>query len=393
MAIPSLAMIPSGYKDGKVYSVLPSNGDGDFTFSRGSNATRVNKDGLIETVTGDTPRLDYSDGSCPSLLLEPQSTNLVTYSEDFSQSGWVKVNNAIVSATKVISPDGTLNASQIIFDGTSQGRIEDAIPSLIQGVDYTVSVYARVASGTQMVEFGSVSGFEYTLTTEWQRLTSTEVENDTVGYPRLICNDAATIEIWGFQLEQQSYATSYIPTNGATATRLADVCNDAGTSDTFNDSEGVLMAEISALADDGTNKRISISNGTTSDNDRINLMYTLPSNEIVINYKASGTTRVSFTYVLSNSIDYNKVLMLYKSGDFRFYVNGFKLDTDNNTTMIADGTLSELAFEDATNSNPFYGKTKQVQYYNSALTDSEIEELTSWESFLEMAAGQNYTIK
>ena len=50
MAIPSLAMIPSGYKDGKVYSVLPSNGDGDFTFSRGSNATRVNKDGLIETM-------------------------------------------------------------------------------------------------------------------------------------------------------------------------------------------------------------------------------------------------------------------------------------------------------------------------------------------------------
>ena len=50
MATPSLAMIPSGYKDGKVYSVLPTDGDGDFDFSRGSNATRVNKDGLIETM-------------------------------------------------------------------------------------------------------------------------------------------------------------------------------------------------------------------------------------------------------------------------------------------------------------------------------------------------------
>ena len=47
MAIPSLAMIPSGYKDGKVYSVLPTNGE---DFDRGSNATRVNKDGLIETM-------------------------------------------------------------------------------------------------------------------------------------------------------------------------------------------------------------------------------------------------------------------------------------------------------------------------------------------------------
>ena len=55
--------------------------------------------------------------------------------------------------------------------------------------------------------------------------------------------------ILGSTIEARSYPTSYIPTNGATATRLADVCTDAGTSDTFNDSEGVLMAEISALAE------------------------------------------------------------------------------------------------------------------------------------------------
>ena len=76
MAIPTLTMIPSGYKAGKLYSVLPTNGDGDFTTSRSSSATRVNKSGLIETVLSNVPRLDYSDGSCPSLLLEPQSTNL-----------------------------------------------------------------------------------------------------------------------------------------------------------------------------------------------------------------------------------------------------------------------------------------------------------------------------
>ena len=44
---PSIAMIPSGYKDEKVYSVLPTNGDGDFTFARTSTATRVNSNGLV----------------------------------------------------------------------------------------------------------------------------------------------------------------------------------------------------------------------------------------------------------------------------------------------------------------------------------------------------------
>ena len=72
----SLAQIPSGYKASTLYSVIPANGDGDFNFTRSSSATRVNKDGLIETVGTNVPRLDYTNSECPSLLLEPQRTQL-----------------------------------------------------------------------------------------------------------------------------------------------------------------------------------------------------------------------------------------------------------------------------------------------------------------------------
>jgi hypothetical protein len=80
----SLVVTPNGYKASKLYSIVPSDGTGDMTFARtGDTATRVNSSGLIESVTANKPRLDYLDSTCPKLLLEPQRTNLLTYSSDF----------------------------------------------------------------------------------------------------------------------------------------------------------------------------------------------------------------------------------------------------------------------------------------------------------------------
>jgi len=84
MSNPKLALIPSGYNDSIVYSILPSDGSSDFQFDRESSGTRVNKDGLIETITDDYPRLDWLNSNCPSLLLESQKTNELSYSSDYN---------------------------------------------------------------------------------------------------------------------------------------------------------------------------------------------------------------------------------------------------------------------------------------------------------------------
>ena len=410
MAIPSLAMIPSGYKDGKVYSVLPSNGDGDFTFSRGSNATRVNKDGLIETITGDTPRLDYSDSSCPSLLLEPQSTNLIPYSEDFSNAAWVK-GNVILTPNQGISPDGLNNAFKYVGSSISQN-----FQTIINvSSNYTYSFYVKTINSPFIRLRTSDGSCWFNMTTNavatndfasaeiknignnWYRLSVTSSSftssNSFFIHPHATDNtsiemDGSEFLLWGAQVEEQSYPTSYIPTNGATATRLADVCNNAGTSDTFNDSEGVLMVEISALADSG--------NGQI----RINEQGVL--NSVIMEFRDSGTTLRTYIFdgnatnqFLSetniNPNDNIKIALKYKQNDCSLYLNGFVKATDTIATMPSN--LNALSFDQGDGGNPFYGNTKQIQYYDSALTDSEIEELTSWESFLEMAAGQNYTIK
>ena len=95
---------------GKLHSIKGGS-VADFDVVRGSAATRVNAEGLIEDVAANIPRIDYTDGTA-SILLEPQSTNLIEYSEDFSDAYWSKL---LMTATdnSSISPSGNVNASLI----------------------------------------------------------------------------------------------------------------------------------------------------------------------------------------------------------------------------------------------------------------------------------------
>jgi len=427
---PKLAMIPSGYKDGKLYSVLPSDGVGDFDVTRGSIATRINKDGLIETVTGNTPRLNYPliDGvgsGCPSLLLEPQSTNLFPRSEDFINAVWQK-NQSSILANNIISPDGTLNASKLVEDNSNNFHriIEDVI--LLAGT-HSHSVFAKAGERKYFVLRNNINGSNLNACFDlengvviyngfdeakieyygngWYKcsiididpsggstsfsLMTSDIAVSSNSIPSYQGDGTSGIYIFGAQIEQSSYATSYIPNFGTAlgVTRLADTANSAGNASTFNDSEGVLFAEISALDEIGTNQSISISNGSTS-------------NRILFRYNSTNQIRVIVisdtdfvfdkTVNISNLKDYNKFSIKYKENDFALWINGFELGTDN--SGLPPVGLSALAFHDGSGVNDFYGNTKQIQYYNTALTDLELETLTSYTSFNAMALAQNYTI-
>jgi len=201
-----------------------------------------------------------------------------------------------------------------------------------------------------------------------------------------------SIYIYGAMLEQGSYPTSYIPTSGATVTRAAETCNGAGTSAEFNDSEGVLFAEISALEDDGTSRRISLSHATANTDNRVTIEVDETASTIKAFMSSGGTTVGSLTAIVDSQTHNNKVALIYKANTFNIYVNGFLLDTDPSIASLPID-LSRLQFEGANGSNPFYGKTKQLIAFKEALTDSELEDLTSWDSFNEMATAQEYSIK
>jgi len=226
MERPSIAIIPSAYKTGVLAAVLPNNGIADLDFTRGSTATRINAQGLIEEVGVNVPRLDYSDGGCPSLLLGLQSKNLVTYSEYFSDESWVLTGATVTSNTE-IAPDGNLTADTLTSTGA--GQIQFSI-SGTSATNYNVSFWIKRKTGTGIVYIRSVENLNtpVTITNQWTRVNLTTLSTsssiragvrlDTIG---------DEVYIWGAQLEQQSYATSYIPNYGTAEgiTRLADAAS------------------------------------------------------------------------------------------------------------------------------------------------------------------------
>ena len=423
MAKPKLALIPAA-QGSKFYSVLPSSGVGDFDFSRSGSATRINSQGLIESVASGVSRLNYPliDGvvnGCPSHLLEPQRTQLLPYSEDFSQTaGWASSGKPSVESNVIISPDGTLNATRLSFGNNNTLRVN---PELTFTNDYSYSIFVKKDIGsfvTIYCAFFTTSitvGFDLDNGTcqtggviekygnDWYRLSVSKNvtgDADKSGYfylysPQTLGSTTSINEnklyVWGAQVEDSGYPTSYIPTSGSAVTRSAETANGSGDAATFNDSEGVLMAEISVLADDLNIEGISISDGSSS-NRVVIFKWSNSSNIVKVRITSGGFNYVNENITVSDITDVMKIAVKYKQNDFSIFINGFELFTETNGSTPIN--LNTLGFNsDGLGGAPFYGNTKQIQYYDSALTDSELEQLTSWVSFTDMAESQLYSIE
>ena len=108
-----------------------------------------------------------------------------------------------------------------------------------------------------------------------------------------------------------------------------------------------------------------------------------------IRFFAQGTGGDFFQDISSTNIEFNKILIKYKQNDFSLWINGFELYV--NTSSITFNNLSSLDFYNPylSGSDTFYGSTKQLQYFDSALTDEELEYMTSYRSLNEMVTELN----
>jgi hypothetical protein len=378
--IPSLALIPSGYKASKVYSVLPTDGSGDLTFTRATDtATRVNSDGLIELVSSNVPRLNYPliDGvvqGCPSLLLEPQRTNLALYSEQINNTGfWALTNSGTITANSTISPDGYQNA-----DTLNAGAASSQVQGLIvgtSGVVYTVSIWVKRITGTGNVFLRAVENTNtlIAVTSDWQRFTATVTSTTTtirIGINLATSGDA--VAVWGGQIEAGAYATSYIgPTLGAVVTRGVDAASKTSISSLIGQTEGTLFAdfEFNGNYDISGNIPINIYTGSSEA-----YVFISSAGILFLDIVVAGVLSARISGAIG-AVGRKKIAFAYKANDFVGYMNGIQIGTDTSGSIGAMDSLSVGAYKNTGYSTT--GGVNQALLFKTRLSNADLAALTA----------------
>jgi len=360
-------------------------------FKGGAFSGSIDNVSVKEATIDNLPRVDYTDGTS-SLLVEPQRTNLFTYSEDFT-SGW-STSDATITSNSTISPNGTQNASTLTTTA-SGGTVQESLSisdgdiafSLFVKKGSTDGVRLRIDASTDFnAYFDLTDGTIHsttgnakieTLDNDWYKISvsasvtsfvkaSIYTTDGTTSY------DNGTVFIYGAQIEQGSYPTSYISTSGSTVTRNQETYEKTGISDKINSTEGVLFVELSALANDGTSRRISLSDGSISN--RVSLELDETANKIKAFISLSGTSQI-LEYTATNLLQFNKIAIKWKVNDFAIWFNGTEVATDSSGDVPTG--MNQLSFTAGSTSHNFDGKVKQLQVFKTALSDSELATLTT----------------
>jgi hypothetical protein len=346
------------------------------------------------TSASNVPRLDYSQGSCPALLLEPQRTNLFYPSDDFS-GGSQNLITLTANTTDTLDPSGQNTADKFVVT-TSGGDAFNRIGRSIAIQNFSFSVYLKATAGQKFQLFLARDSYAQVIDTnvlttgEWQRVVvsgsfSTTSTNVVLGFEFGYTSDDSVANqiyyLWGAQLEAGSYATSYIPTTSATVTRLADACFKYSISSLIGQTEGVLFFEFDyKKAEINT----SLFNTSLNNNDNIYLL-ALSDFKLRMYVTVGGVNQVTITTSTIPSEGRHKVALAYKENDCAFYLDGVQVGVNTSCTIpTVDDLLLKTPNQD----------TRQVLIFKTRLGDVDCEVLTGeiYTSYSEMATALGYTI-
>jgi hypothetical protein len=346
------------------------------------------------------PRLDYTNSTCPSILVEPQRTNLALRSEEFDNAAWSRIAlESIVSNTE-ISPNGTLTAEKIIPNTTNTNHYVQINATVVIGQAYTFSFFAKkgeynftssfisglgitanwdlqngiASAGASIVDFGNgwyrciVSGVAIS-TTASLRIYA---QNSTLSV--LAGDGTSGIFIWGAQLEAGSNATSYIPTVASTVTRNQDVISKTGISSLIGQTEGTVFVEF--FYKNNFTELLNIQNTTSSFLMRTRIGQ-VGTNILSTIYANGGSFPLHPNYTLTpNSINKICIVYNYANKTTKLFANGVFVGSTVGTNAYPTTSQDRIGLGN------FAGDSTEsrfniVNVFKTQLSDAECIQLTT----------------
>jgi hypothetical protein len=422
MSTPSLLNIPYLYKAGTLYSQIPESGAGDFTVTRATTptagrSTRINKDGLIELVADNVPRLDYPiGGGCPALLVEPSATNGIrnnsmvgAVSGGALPTNWSFGTGAGVSGT--VTAVGTENGIPYIdlrINGTAtatsvQVNIETANQiAALNGQVWTISSYLKtiasplppISSALLITErtSGGASSAQNTLaislTSSLARYPYSVTLNGgpttAFAQPRLSFSFTIgqpydfTIRIGYPQMELGSVATSVIPTTTQAITRAADIVRKTGITSLIGQSEGTVYFEVE-VTDEARNKWFCSIDSVAGS---FIQMYITPTRTIAVQIQNSSSVVMAQLTSSALTVGYHKIAFAYNTATNGciMYIDGVQNPVATRT-VVAPGlpAFSNMSFGTyfSTTSDTLKAHVRAGAVYPNRLSNSELIAITT----------------
>jgi hypothetical protein len=336
------------------------------------------------------PRLDYSNGTCPSLLVEPQRTNYFPYSQNIAN--WYEPDDGVTLTSNTIdtvSPDGTNNASKITIVGGNQRSYQ--ITNSVSGTG-TFSAYVKAGTSSTLTLYTSSASvlIGYNLSTlavtqtigtgtitsvgnGWYRITATNTLGANEVLQVLYTGNAnETIYIWGFQVEAGSYATSYIPTTSASVTRNADVISKTGISSLIGQTEGTIFWDIYVDTPSATGHEdiFNIDNGSFG-----NTIYLFKASNATFTCEmyVSGSGQASFTKT-GVTAGRHKIAFAYANNNTAMFFDGVQVGSTDTSCSVP--TMSRIQLGQGA-LGPSTGFTNAAALWQTRLDNATLAQLTT----------------
>jgi hypothetical protein len=357
---------------------------------------------VLLTAASGVARFDHNPttGESLGLLVEEQRSNLVTYSDDFADASWVK-SDLTVTANTIVAPDGMLTGDKIVSSGSGSPTFQGLAQTVSAlAAESRFSVYLKAAEITQaeLRVFGGVtptivivdvstqtfvsgSGTIENVGNGWYRVAVSALAGNTSFRVSLAKNGNRTfaadgysgIYIWGAQLEEGAFPTSYIPTVAATVTRNADAASMTGANFTswFNNAEGTLYAEANKPA--ALASAIVFSANDNSSNNRQSFVYVTATS---LRYRSITNNVTDGAITVTVGADaYVKSAGAYKVNDFAYSANAGSAGTDTSALVPV---VSQLNIGSEFNASTYLnGTIKKLAYYPIRATNAQLQALTS----------------